>query len=1140
MANPKLETLVDPFSAAAINTTVWDSVTPGAATLDTVNDLVVLAVPTASGATNSFGSSLPFDATSSSVYAQIGVAANGAGTTRTVIKLTADASNSVSMRLENGAFLLRVQSAGANADTTLAAYSPHAHRWWRIRENSGTWYADASPDGLTWTTLASQTHGWSATAVTLFFQAGANGTEVAGNVVTIGNINTHNGGPLNLNWPLIEDGWAPFWGSNAGAMPANRYVNVTERTRGTMAAQRGRQYELDQVRSGEASLTLANTDAALDPVNTSGPWAGHIVPYQPYRKRAQWPPTRNLCDQAFATGGDLGGYALGAISVFADITSDSDSSGGSFVTAADAWQGGTVMQFAVPAATAASSRIMHSPHLAVTPGKTYTMQMRVRNISASSTLSVKALFGWYVAGTTSTPNSFVYGTPTTLTGSATAGWTTLTLTATAPPNAAGIDVGVAVASTAATSVQIQVDGCQVETGSVATPWACPGAWYALYAGWTERWPSSWDLDGTYGLVEPSVVDSFSLLSQQTLADSLTMELNGNSPRFVYKLDDPAGSVALADWTGNNPPVQIGIGKYGAGSITLGNAVTANDPAAGVYTGSTGTVATVVNSNPGTNLVTGGASFIKLGQAGILGPADPSQWTRMIAFRYTGPTPTNMAVMWSSFSRARANGFPSGSQMWWYIDSDGYFRVAMGGPSVGTTSYKIPTPILMTDGNWHLVLVTYSRANAKLEIRLDQYYYYWTGIDPGIEPTNLISDNIGTWVDPTVGNGTTFNFKGDLAFVAEFPTVLSTSATFQIYTAWRQNCAGEPSNTRYLRILRYAGYTGDWHVEPGLTSAMGPADIDGQDAMTALQAVVDTEGGAHFFDAGGRINFLARSARYNATTPAYTFGERVDLGEWPYEEVTLDFDSTHLSNQVTVSQEGTGQNFYAVDDASVTAYFPRTLSRTINAQDPNECQDAANYLLSRYRQPATRVSSLRLHPGGNPALWAVCLSLELGTRVRVMRRPPNAPPIQVECFVENLAWEFSEDNDASLTIQCSPADLTPYGVFGIWHTTLFASAAAGSSTVNVKAPSDNLNLLLQQIVPGQQLVLGQGTGNAETVTVAAVGPTSSGWISGALTLTAPTTKAHAAGDLVCEPLPSGTTDPTKWDAISKFDSIAFSY
>ncbi|WP_439947161.1 hypothetical protein [Streptomyces sp. BBFR109] len=1151
MANPKLSTLADAFAGPTIDAARWGTVTAGVVTLDAVNGEVALAVPTASGATNVFGTSALYDATGSAVYAQVGVAANGAGNTATIMRVRYDASNAASMRVESSVFKLTVTTAGTLTSLTLPAYDPHQHRWWRLRESGGSFYADTSPDGLNWTVQGSLPYGFDATSVTLRFESAAGGTEIPGNVCTIAHVNTRTGGPVNPNWPTMETGWGAFWGASNAAMPSDRFVDVTDRTRGTSSVQRGRQYELDQVRSGEASVRLANTDAALDPVNASSPWAGHIAPYQPYRKRAQWPPSRNLLEAFFATGGETGlpptqsgaQAALGPIPTFflTDINTDTDSSGGAFVAAADAWLGDTVMQFAVPAATVLPARIAHYARIAPRPGLTYTVQMRVRNVTPSTSVVVQPHIGWYIAGTTTKPNIFVYGTTSTLTGATSAGWTTLTLTATAPANAAGMNIGVSLAAVPTADVSVQVDGVQAEVGTTATAWTCPGRWYSVYSGFTERWPSTWDLDGTYSIVEPTAVDGFSLLSQRQLDDALTMELNSYSPRFVYKFDDPAGSTSVADWTGNNPAAQIGIGKYGAGSVTFGNAITANDATNGIYTGSTGTVATVNNSNPGTNSTAGGASFISLSAAGIVGPSDLSKWTRMIAFRWTGPnTIANRAVLWSSFSRSRADGFPSGAQLWFYIDSDGCFRMAMGGPTTNWVSFRSDTPIV-TDGNWHIALVSYDRTTAQVNMRVDGHYTYWINADPGLEPSGLVSDTVGAWVDPTVGNGTTYNVKGDISFVAEFPTALTVQQMFQIYIAWRNSCAGEASYARYQRILRYAGYAGTWWTEAGLTQAMGPANIDGQDAMSALQSVVDTENGIHYFDAMGVITFKGRNARYNAAAPAFTFGERADLGELPYEDCSLDFDSTHLSNEVTVTQEGTGQTFYASDDASIAAYFPRTMSRTINSQNSAECQDAASYLLSRYRQPATRVSSLKLHPSAVPALWPVCLGLELGTRVRVMRRPPGAPPVQVDCYAENLQWEFSDDGEAWLTIQCSPADLTPYGVVAAWHTTLASSVSVGATSLTVRAVPGAAGIpLASQLAAGQQLVLGQGTANAETVTVSAVGATSPGWTTATITLTAAATKAHAAGDTLCEPLPAAQADPTAWDKVAAFDAIAFSY
>jgi hypothetical protein len=1321
VANPKLSSLQDPFTATTINTAQWNNITTGTAALDTVNDVVSVAIPT-TATTNTFGTNLLYDATGSYVYAQIGAPGYGAGTTGTILRVRFDTNNNVAIRLDGALFRLRMIDAGVTTTVTIAAeYDPHAHRWWRLRESGGSFYADTSPDGLTWTEQTSLPYTWTvgAASVTVRFEAVAGTTEPAGNVIQVSHVNTRAGGPYNPNWPMIEDGWGTFWNANGGAQPMNRYIDITDRTRGTVSVQRGRQYETDQVRSGEASLRLANTDAALDPVNTSSPFAGHITPYQPYRRRAQWPPTRNLLDQVAATGGDLGGFTGTINSATTDIFSEG--TGGTFAATTTAWQGDTVIQYNAASGMTAGQRMVYTLRWSVAPGQTYTTQIRVRNINDATTVDLKAFLGWYTYGTL-TPTSYDYGTNSVITGSSTfAGWTTLTVTATAPANAVGMVMGAALNSPTTSSLTMQFDGWQLEKGAAATAWTCPGVWSPVYAGFTERWPSTWDMEGLYGVVEPTAVDSFSLLSQQQLNDALTMELNANNPRFVYKLDDPAGSTTLADWAGNQAPIQIGIGKYGAGSITFGAAVAANDPIDGIYTGSTDTVATISNSNPGTNLVSGGASFLKLSSAGIVGPADLSQWTRMFAFRYTGPTPTVMSVLWSSFSHTRTDGNPSGSMMYWKITNTGLLQLIMGGPASGAgTVYQPSATSVVSDGNWHLVTCTYSRANGQLIMMLDGVAGVWNvGTDK--EPAGLVSDNIGTWVDPTVGNGTTYNFKGNMSFIAEFPTALSVNAQGNIHQAWKNACAGEPSSSRYSRILRYAKYTGATKIQSGLTTSMGPAVIDGQDAMSALQAVVDTENGAHYVDAAGTINFRSRSSRYNALTPMYVFGERVDLGEWPYEDCQLDFDSTHLSNQVTVTQEGTSQQFYAVDAASVTGYFPRTMTRTINANNTDECQDAANYLLSRYRQPATRVSSLKLHPSANPALWPVCLALDLGTRIRVMRRPPGAPAVQVECFVENISWEFGDDGEAWLTLQCSPADLTSYGVIGAWHTSLAASSAVGATSLTLNAPqvtqvysqtfatagtwrtlsgsgtdggpitvasdagttaamataasiledlteipydptltyrvsatlrtatpptagsplvyvgltgitadgkrcningantissqhyaaaravqppstyttytgyvsgtatpsdgganTDPANPMrvrpevvrvrpivymlnsatggvqymdsftihtvpalggvpaASQIAPGQQLVLGQGTANAETVTVSAVGATSPGWMTGTVTLTAPATKAHTAGDVVCEPLPTGTTDPATWDTVDKFDSVAFAY
>lgn len=943
----------------------------------------------------------------------------------------------------------------------------------------------------------------------------------------------------NANAPVFEYGWGSLYGAGGAAVPLNRYVDVTGRSRGSIGTQRGKQYELDAVQSGTLSATLANQDAALDPTNLSGPFAGHIAPYQPFRARAQYPPTPNLLTPVQATGGDAGGYDVGVIPTVApgvEIGSDTDATGGSIVADGTAWQGARALQFAVPAGTVSGKRVCLTAQVAALPGQTYTMQMRVRNVTPSTTVSIAPHHGVYgpVLGA---PATYTFGGTTVLTGSATAAWTLVTVTATAPTvGIFGMNVGITVMATSGAACSVQVDGWQLEKGAVATTWVAPGTWYPIYAGFTERWPSAWNLENTYGVVQPTMVDPLALLSLRTLGDALTEEIKNKNPRFLYKLDDPEGVESFADATGTYPAATLEHGKFGAGSLVSGSAITATDPVNGVFTGSSGTVVTVNNPTPGTGTISP-ASYISLTKAGIVGPVG-SKWTRMLAFRYTGPMPTSTAYIWDGSEKKR----PSNNNLTVSIDSAGRLAWGISSDAGGFTNYFSPPGVSVVDGNWHLIMFGHDTVGGSAFSYIDGVAPSYGAVSSAYAPVGLVSDSLGNWVDVTNGGGTAWNFKGDIAFAAEFPSFFTQTDMDNIYDAWRNSCKGDTADARYQRIVRYAGYTGGTSIPtPCLTRSMGPMSTAGQDATSALQDVVTTEGGNHFVDAAGKLTFLSRARRYNTTAPVYTFGERTDLGEFPYEDIALDFDPTHLANIVAVTQAGPNQVFTATDLTSKNAYFERTLSRTLNTSSALECQDAAYYLLSRYRQPATRVQSLKIHPAAYPALWPVALSLELGMRVRVMKRPLGLPAISVDAFVEKIQWDLDDKGEAFVTLQCSPVDLTQYGVIASWHATFNAPTIVGATSITINASADNTNPLRAQLYPGQVLCVSPtGTTSKEFVTVQAVGGTSPGWSVGVITLTAGLAKSHSSGATICEVLPGTITDATTWDTSSKFDAVAFAY
>jgi hypothetical protein len=946
---------------------------------------------------------------------------------------------------------------------------------------------------------------------------------------------------LNPNWPVLEEAWGPYWNASTALTPLDRFTEVTPTTTSKSDSKRGRQYELDQIQPGTASTVLTNTTGSLDPANVAGPFYGHIQPFQPVRRRAMWPPSINLLSQVMATGGDLGGYAVGSSVVNGNVFSDTDPTGSGIVAASGtAYQGSNVLQFSVPSGSAVGARICATAEPAAQPGQTYTMQMRIRNITPSTTLQVKSGQGWYL--TPLAPGtSYTYGSTVTLTGSATAAWTQIAVTATAAAGVLGMVVGAMVAATAAATCTIQVDAWQLEKGATASAWSQPGVWYPMYVGYTTQWKPAFS-GNQFSTITPNSVDAFSLLARCILDDPLTEALSAAGARFVYRLDEGSGATQFADATGANGVTGIINSKNGAGSISPGTQITATDPINGVFTG-TGTVTTFANPSPGQ-----GAGFpssvISLPTAGIAGPSNPAAWTRCVAFRYGGPTPTDAACIWSSMDRQHAatGTVATGSRIFLSIFTDGHLHLVIGGPS-GTAvnmtfTHNDGTIPTVVDGNWHLAVFGWNQSTGEARVSIDGNEWFYTGLPSTITPTGLVSDSIGAWYDVGLGGAAGNNWQGDLAFVCEFTSYLFNNNTDAIYAAWKNSFMGESTNARYARILQYAGSTALWNLQAGLTTSMGPANFGGQDAFTALQAVVETENGEHFVGADGRIVFRSRGARYNATTPIWVFGD--GPGELPYEGMDPDYDTTHLGNVATVSQVSPASKFTAQDATSVSAYGPQTMTRTINSTSAQECQDAASYLVSRYKQPTYRVATMKLHPSANVTLWPVLLGLELGTRVRVMKRPFGAPPIQIDCFVESIQWDLSDQNEAFCTLQCSPADLTPYGLFAAWHTTLKTTVASGVSSITVNNSQDNVNPLAAQLPGGSQLVLGLGTANQETVTVQAVGATSTGWTSAVITFTGNTTKSHTANDVICEALPAGVTDATTWDAVSAFDASAFAY
>jgi hypothetical protein len=774
----------------------------------------------------------------------------------------------------------------------------------------------------------------------------------------------------------------------------------------------------------------------------------------------------------------------------------------------------------------------------VTASQQYTASVYLmRAASADATVQVTVSIRWFTAaGVLAAANT---GTAVTV---AAGSWVRGSVTATAPAGAVWGRMRIQIsspASTTATNV-IYAAAWQMEQAASASAWMDPGATHHLYLGYAEQWPQTWTMGGTYGVSSPVGQDALAAIAQYTLQAPFVEEVLAMAPNFFYTLGDAAGSTTFADAASRKLPAgTIGASPYGSGTgtVTPGSSVTASSLPSGLFLGSAGPVTTLTNPNAGSQTGSGQGVAINLSSGGVAGPPPTGPWTRMIAFRTS-------VVSTGSGS----------STIWWTTGGPGtsaaglYASTTAGGMEFGisntTDDYTlVDTPVNVCDGNWHLVMFGIAADGLHFYVWVDGVAYSSPSLlGDDVHPTGIVREMLGSTF-PSWGMQAATNFQGDLAFAAEFPALVTSAQVANLYGSFKTASSGESSGARAQRVLKtWIGWPGATAIDTGQTANMGPAtDLTGATGLDALNAVALTESGNFFASRAGTLTFTSRTRRYNQLNPTYVFGENAQFGEWPYEDTTANFDTQHLFNWVQVTQASTGQVFSAQDAASQATNYPRILQRTINPGLATEAQDAASYLLQQYKSARLRIANLKLHPAAIPGLFAACAAMEIGTRVRWMRRPPGAPTVQFDGFVESIAWTVDPDSgDVVVNLQCSPADLASYWLLAALHTKLNAQAASGQNLATINAlPDSAVNALSQSLPQQYQLVFEPGTVRQETMTLAVGGipATNPGYSTAVLTFTTNFGFTHAAGTTVCEPLPATVTDPTTYDTASVLGAAA---
>ncbi|MFL5910545.1 MAG: hypothetical protein ACJ768_08280 [Gaiellaceae bacterium] len=946
-------------------------------------------------------------------------------------------------------------------------------------------------------------------------------------------------GPLIGTWPRILVQIA--WNAGGNSTAPNHWYTVSKRLRGQWKATlAGRQYELDSVTSGQLTFALDNLDGAFDPDNTTSFFYPYVLPYRRARLVMMTSPTRNLLYPWVASGTLTQSMAAGAGTLSLATGLSASPSG---LTTAHAW--------ALPNGTAAftgfgvngvtqSWTSFDCEGTTATPGASYSFGVDVQLASGGmSSLNIRARIGWFDLNGNLLSNSLGTG------ANITTAWTRLTVSGTAPATAAFalVSISTQAATTAATTVR--ATGWQLEQAAAPTSWLSPGTWSQLWQGFVERWPQSYDYNGKYGKANVTCVDALAPLSQLTYSDVMPGYLSSSqsaSLQCAYDLATPGASPDVPGGSAFRPyaGAQLTTGALdivGANIIT-GAAITSTTDL-GTLWGVPGPVTTLASNQASSLGTTAGATYLQPWDGADHLMLPNGGWTRLICFRTSVQPGTGgrfaTATLWAATGPGYLAGSGNQSIASVLIYSSGYLAMKIQNAGNTASTFLIDAGSFVCDGNWHCAALSLSADGLTARLVVDGGYIATTAASSMASSTYTI-DAVGTLLTTNGAGENTAPFNGDIAYFAQWNTEVDVTTLTNLAAGFANGWTGDSVLSRVSRLLTLAGFhpgSGTNYQTIGTQGTLGATALSGRTALDAIQESADTENGQFAVDRFGVPTLFGHLWRWVQNSPVVTFGENAPGGEIPVkDDIKFEQDPAHLYNDVQITADGAADATdvnrmqEAEDTASQTAYFPQTLTRTINPQSVNTGASMANYLLSLYKDPHTRLEGVTVDLAHSPTLQAKVATLRFADLVRVMKRPALAPAKQLDGFIEQLEWS-GDDTGANLQLhlQVSPASQYRYWMISAAWAALSAGIAAGVNVVTVGPISGNSAIAAQYVIPsGFQMVLGYGTANAETVTVNSVQTVTAGYSTVQLTLAANTTKSHSSGDLICSAMPAGATLP----------------
>lgn len=144
----------------------------------------------------------------------------------------------------------------------------------------------------------------------------------------------------------------------------------------------------------------------------------------------------------------------------------------------------------------------------------------------------------------------------------------------------------------------------------------------------------------------------------------------------------------------------------------------------------------------------------------------------------------------------------------------------------------------------------------------------------------------------------------------------------------------------------------------------------------------------------------RNQAFDTTT---IFGD--NAGEIPYTDASPIYDDQNLFNDISITVDS--GTLTATDAASKATYGRRVLEKTFPIAGFGDAGVEPGDFITRYKDPVVRIPTITVSLRGlTDAQRMRVLSLPIGYRVQVKRRPTTGDALTAECYFEGcqLSWE----------------------------------------------------------------------------------------------------------------------------------------